>query len=96
MESKLSRELARVYQDPLLLLFLYLSKAYKKLYWLRLLQIIKGYRVRPKLRGLLALFFSIQEVFTRQNGFYGSQLQDTRETAEGIGSLSYNMQCVSR
>ena len=51
-------------------------------YW-KLLQIIEGYGEGPKLRGLLAEFWSIQEVVTHQNGFHGSQLQDTRGTTKG-------------
>ena len=53
MEIKLEQELASVYQYPLVLVLLYIWKAYKNLDRRWLLQNIEGYETGPKLRGLL-------------------------------------------
>ena len=71
MEIKIAQELSSVDQDPLLLLFLQLRKAYTNLEQGKLLQTLKGYGVGPKLRGLLAEFWPRQEVVTHHNGFHG-------------------------
>ena len=74
MELKLAQDLASVVQDTQLLVLFDLSKAYNNLYWGRLLQTLAGYGVGQKIRGLLAEFWSRQELVTRQNGFHGPQL----------------------
>ena len=51
-------------------------------YW-KLLQIIEGYGEGPKLRGLLAEFWSIQEVVTHQNGIHGPKLRASRRMTQG-------------
>ena len=83
LEIKLAQELESVDQDTLFLLFLDLSKSYYNLYQGRLLQTLEGYGVRPKLRGLIVEFWLIREVVTRQNGFGGPQLRETRGTTHG-------------
>ena len=50
MELKLPQELASVDQDPLLLVFLDLRKAYNNIYRGRLLQNLEDYGAGPKLR----------------------------------------------
>ena len=47
------------------------------------LQILEGYRMGLKIRGLLVEFWSLQEVVTPQNRFQGPQLQATRGTTQG-------------
>ena len=49
MEIKRVQELESVDQDPLFLVFQYLSKAYDNLYWGRLLQTLEGYGAGLKL-----------------------------------------------
>ena len=52
-ELNMSQELASIVQDPLLLVFLDLRKAYNTLDRGRLLQPLKGYREVPNMRGIL-------------------------------------------
>ena len=84
MELKLAQELESVDQDPLFLVFLDLSKVYKKLYQGRLLPTLAGYEAEPKLRVLLAEFWSIQELVTCHNDFHGTQFRVTRGTTQGV------------
>ena len=74
MELKVLQELEIVDQDPLLLVFLDLRKAYGKLYRGRLPNTLEGYGAGLKLRELLAEFWSRQEEFTRHNDFHVPQL----------------------
>ena len=71
-------------QDPLLLVFLDLRKAYKDLARGRLKQKLEGYGMGPKLWGLLVEFWERQEVVTFQNGLHGPQFLVTRGTTQGI------------
>ena len=83
IELKLAQELESVDQDPPFLLFLDLRKACDNIYRGRLLKNLEGYGAGPKLRGLLAEFWSRQELVTRHNGFHGPQLQANRGTTQG-------------
>ena len=84
MELKLAQELVSVYQGPLLLVLLDLSKAYDNIDRRILLQTLARYGTGPKLRVLLAEFWLPQEVVTRQNVFHGPQFQATRGTTQGV------------
>ena len=53
MELNLTQELASVEQNPLLLVFLDLIKAYDNLDCGRLLKTLEGYRSGPKMWGIL-------------------------------------------
>ena len=77
MDLKLAQELASVDQHPLFLVLLDLIKTYDNLDWGRLLQTLEGYGAGPKLRGLLAEFWTRQEVVTCQNGSHGPQFPKT-------------------
>ena len=87
MDLKLAQELASVDQHPLFLVLLELSKTYDNLDWGRLLKSLEGHGSVPKLQGLLVKFWSIQEVFTCQNGFHGPQFRATRGTTKGVQAL---------
>ena len=54
MDLNLAKYLACVYQDPLLLVFLYLRKLYDNLDQFRILHNLEGYGAGPKMRGILA------------------------------------------
>ena len=97
MELKPDQELESVDQDPLLLVFLDLRKAYDNLDWGRLLNTLEGYGVGQKLRRLLTGFWSRQEVVTRQNGLYAPQVRATiRMTQGGLASTTLlNMELYS-
>ena len=53
VELKLAQELASVYQDPILLIFLDLRKMYDNLDRVRILKTSEGYGVGPKMWGIL-------------------------------------------
>ena len=65
MELKLAQVLESVYHYSLLLVSLYLSKAYDNQDRGILLQTLEGYGLGPKLRILLAEFWSGKKVVTR-------------------------------
>ena len=71
MKIYMDQDLYRIYQDPFLLVFLYFSKACDTLDCWSLLKTLEGYRVGPKLRGILAESFENQKVVTRQIEHYG-------------------------
>ena len=77
-----------MYQDPIFLILLYARKDDDNLDHGRLLQTLVGYGAGPKLWGLLAEFWSRQEVVTHQNGFHSPQLGDTRGKTQG--GLAYS------
>ena len=83
IELKLALELSSVDQDPLFLVFIDLIKAYNNLDRGRILKTIMGYGAGPKLRQLLAEFWSRQKLVTCKNGFHGPQLQATRGMTHG-------------
>ena len=62
--------------------------SYNNIYQRRRLQTLVWYRMGPKLQGLLAAFWDLQEVVTQQNGFHGPQLLATRGTSQGV--LAYS------
>ena len=84
MDLKLVQDLVSMEQDTLFLVFIDIRKAYYNLYQGRLLQTLAGYGEGQKLWGLLAEFWTRQEVVTLQNGFRGPQLLVTRGTTQGI------------
>ena len=69
IKLNLAQELASIDQDPLLLVFLDLRKAYDTVDRERLLITLKGYGAGPHLCGLLETFWDCQQVVPRQNGF---------------------------
>ena len=71
MDLKIAQELASVEQYPLFLVFLDIRKACDNLDRGWLLQTLVGYGEGPKLRSLLAEFWSLQEIVNRQNVFHG-------------------------
>ena len=83
MELKIAQELASVYQDLILLVFLGLRKAYDNLDHGRLLKTLEGYGAGPKMRGILAEFWARQEVVTRKNGYHVPQFRATHGTTQG-------------
>ena len=83
IELKLAQELAILDQDPLFLVLLYLSKVYDNIYQGGLLQTLEFYGSGPNLQGLLAEFWSRQELFTCQNVFHSPQFLDTIDTTQG-------------
>ena len=83
MELKLEQKLKCVDQDTLLLVLLDLRKAHENIDQGILLQTRAGYGAGPKLRGLLAEFWSRQDVVTHQNGFHASQFRATRGMTQG-------------
>ena len=83
LELKLAQELARIDEDPLLLMFLYLRKAYETLDQGSILMTLEGYGAGPHMCGILADLWERQEVVTRKNGYHGPQLKATWGTTQG-------------
>ena len=83
----MSQELASIVQDPLLLVFLDLRKAYNTLDRGRLFQTLERYGAGTRMRGILEEFWENQEFVTRHNGHHVPQLKETYGTTqEGIAS----------
>ena len=80
MELNLAQELASIDQDPLLLVFLDLRKAYDTVGRERLLITLKGYGAGPCMCGLLETFWDRQQVVPRQNGLHGPAFPTTSGT----------------
>ena len=57
LELKLAVQLAYMEQEPLYVNFLDLKKAYDTMDRGRLMQVLKGYRVGPKMRALIQFFW---------------------------------------
>ena len=70
--DKLVQYLANVDRYPIFLVFFELRKLYDNLYG-GLLQTLARYGAGPKLRVILAEFWSKQEIVTRQNGLHEPQ-----------------------
>ena len=60
LELNLDQELARIDQDTLFLVFLYLQNAYNNVDRGRLLITLEGYRDRPRMCKLLVVFWGRQ------------------------------------
>ena len=58
MELNITQDMSIVEQDPILLVFLELRKAYENLDRGRLLKTLEGYGVGPKMQGILAVFWA--------------------------------------
>ena len=70
IELKISQELSRIDQDPLLLVFMDLRKVYGTFHQERLLITLEGYGASTCLCGLLETFWECQQVVLRHNGFH--------------------------
>ena len=70
MELKIAQDLSNIYQDPLLLVFLDLSKAYYIVDQEFLLMTMEGYGAGPHLCRVLDTFWSRQQVVPRHNRFH--------------------------
>ena len=83
LDIKLSQELTIINQEPLLLVFLDLRKAYETLDQGSILMTLEGYGAGPHMCGILADLWERQEVVTRKNGYHGPQLKATWGTTQG-------------
>ena len=86
LEIKLEQDLAGVEQDPLLLVFLDLLKAYDTVDRVHLMMNLEGYGAGPHMCKLLSVFWDQQEVITCQNGYHGPHF-NTDRTSKQLGGL---------
>ena len=84
LELRLAHELASVDQDPLLLVFLDLHKAYLTVDCDHLLTTLEGYGAGTHMCRLLEMFWYQQEVVTHQNGYHSPHFRETRGTTKDI------------
>ena len=90
MELDLSQKLAIIYQYPLLLVFLYLSKAYETVDRKRLLMTLEGCGAVSCLCVILETFWVHQQLVPRHNGFHKPAFPATRgATQGGLVSLTF-------
>ena len=87
MELKLAQELSSVDHDPLLPVFLDLSKSYDTVGRECLIQTLEGYGAGPRMCGLLETFWAHQKVVPRQNCYHEPDFLATLGTTQG--SLVY-------
>ena len=80
---KLAHDLDRVYHKPLLLVLLDLWKSYNTVEMEHFIQTLEGYRVGPRMCGLLKTYLAHQKVVPRQNVYHGPALPYTRGTTQG-------------
>ena len=90
LELKMVQELASLDQDPLVLIFLDLKKAYATVYRGLLLMTLEVYGAGPHMFRLLETFWEHQEVFTHQNRYHGPQFRTTRGKTQG-GPISSSL-----
>ena len=89
MDFKFAQELSSIYQSPLFLVFLGLSKAYGTVDRDLILITMEGYGAGPRLCGLLETFWDLHQVTPILNGFYGPAFPVTRVTTQdGLVSLT--------
>ena len=83
MELNIAQDIASIYQDPLFLVFLYLTKAYDTVDRDRLLVTLEGYGAVTRLCWLLETFWDCNHVVPIQNGFHGPAFPTTRDKMQG-------------
>ena len=79
----MAQDLASIDQEPVLLVFLDLLKAYNTLESARTIQTLEGYGAGPKMQGLLVEFWENQEVVTRKNVYHGTNFRENHGTTHG-------------
>jgi len=83
IEAKLLQQLAAIDQVPLFEVFLDLKKAYDTLDRDRLLDVLEGYGVGPRARGLLKAFWERQRIVAKQGGYFGKPFKADRGVVQG-------------
>jgi exonuclease III len=83
IRAKLLMQLAQRQTKPIYMLFLDLKKAYDTLDRNRTLEILKGYGVGPKIRGILEQVWDADTMVPKQAGFYGKAFRACRGVRQG-------------
>ena len=71
MEAKLEQQLARIFHEPLLQVFIDVRKAYDSLDRGICMEILRGYGLGPNLQRLLQQYWDRQKVVPKTVKFYG-------------------------
>ena len=78
IEAKLFQQLAMADQVAVYEIFLDLSKAYDCVDRDRMLEILEGYGIGPRLLGLITAYWELQVFVCKQSGFFGDPFQAGR------------------
>ena len=71
MEAKLEQQLAQIFHEPLLQVFIDVRKAYDSLDRGICMEILRGYGLGPNLQRLLQQYWDRQKVVPKTVKFYG-------------------------
>ena len=83
IEAKLVQQLHRIAHKVLFTVFVDLKKAFDTVHRERLLDILEGYGVGPRLRGLLRFYWMNQQCVARQSNYHGKAFRPTRGVTQG-------------
>ena len=83
IEAKLAQQLNRKVHQTLFTVFVDLKKAFDTVHRGRLLDILAGYGVGPRLRGLLRCYWDNQQCVARQADYHGTAFQPSRGVTQG-------------
>ena len=78
LEAKLLQQRAAMREEVLYVIFLDLQKLYDALDRFRSLEILEGYGVGPKTRGLLRTYWGKLTMVTQAGGYYGTAFKGAR------------------
>jgi hypothetical protein len=83
IRAKLLMQLAQRQTKPIYMLFMDLKNAYDTLDRNRTLEILKGYGVGPKIRGIIEQVWKADTMVPKQAGFYGREFKASRGVRQG-------------
>ena len=83
LEMNMEQELARLEQDPLFLVFVYLKNSYDTVDCGRLMMTLEGYGAGPHMCRLLAVSWEQQEVVIYQNRYHTLDFKENQGTTQG-------------
>ena len=83
LEDKILQQLAAMREEVLYVIFLDLTKAYDALDRSRSLEILEGYGLGKRLRGMLRVYWNSSTMVVRAGGYYGTGFKVERCVTQG-------------